>query len=616
MTPYQFTILIHSFLTDNRLSGSVPDWMLSSENKIDLSYNNFAYNESSGDLECLKQETNLFRSSSTDDVLKKASCLTKAVCPSKLSSWYVNCGGNIQSFEGKEYERDDDADVFDQAISGWAYSNTGNFLDNNKRDSFVKIPPGVPQKNHELYSTARISALSLTYNAFCLMNGSYDISLHFAEIVFTNDTFSSLGRRVFDIYIQGNLREKDFDISKQAGGIGKVIVKTYPVNVTISSLEIRLYWAGKGTTNIPSQGVYGPLISAISVNPNFQLPGAGLSRGTVAGILVGAICAVVVILGVLWRRRCLRQRDVKELELYGITCSFTLRQIKNATNNFDDTNKIGEGGFGSVYKGVLPDGTLIAVNQLSSKSKQGNREFLTDLGMITALQHPHLVKLHGCCIEGNQLLLAYEYMQNNSLARALFGPKECQLELDWATRYRICIDIARGLAFLHEESTLKIVHKDIKATNVLHDENLNAKISDFGLAKLDEQDTHISTRIAGTFGYMAPEYAMRGYLTDKADVYSYGIVLLEIMSGMANFCDRAKENQFVLHDTAVALKKSGNLLDLVDPKLGSAYDLQEMMTFINVALVCTASSLTDRSTMSSIVSMLEGRICPEEFVAE
>ncbi|KAM0063241.1 putative protein kinase RLK-Pelle-DLSV family [Helianthus debilis subsp. tardiflorus] len=309
-----------------------------------------------------------------------------------------------------------------------------------------------------------------------------------------------------------------------------------------------------------------------------------------------------------------------ELDLHGLelnTGSFTLRQIKIATNNFDVANKIGEGGFGSVYKGVLRNGTLIAVKQLSSRSKQGNREFLNELGMISALQHPHLVKLYGCCIEGNQLLLAYEYLENNSLARALFGPEELQLELDWSTRYKICMQIARGLAFLHEESRLRIVHRDIKATNVLLDKNLNAKISDFGLAKLNEEDsTHISTRIAGTYGYMAPEYAMRGYLTDKADVYSYGIVLLEIVSGTANIADRARENQFVLLDRALALKATGNLIDLVDPRLGSEYDISEVIVVINLALACTAISPTDRPTMSSVVCMLEGRTVPEAFIAE
>ncbi|GLT60887.1 hypothetical protein SLA2020_336290 [Shorea laevis] len=251
---------------------------------------------------------------------------------------------------------------------------------------------------------------------------------------------------------------------------------------------------------------------------------------------------------------------------------FTLRQIKAATNNFDPANKIGEGGFGPVYKGILSDGAVIAVKQLSSKSKQGNREFVNEIGMISALQHPNLVRLYGCCIEGNQLLLVYEYMENNSLARAIFGHEEHQLNLDWTTRKKICLGIARGLAYLHEESRLKIVHRDIKATNVLLDKDLNAKISDFGLAKLDEEEnTHISTRIAGTIGYMAPEYAMRGYLTDKADVYSFGVVALELVSGKSNTNYRPKEEFVYLLDWAYVLEEQGNLLELVDPKFGSSY---------------------------------------------
>ncbi|KAL5081441.1 hypothetical protein RYX36_009862 [Vicia faba] len=199
---------------------------------------------------------------------------------------------------------------------------------------------------------------------------------------------------------------------------------------------------------------------------------------------------------------------------------FTLGQIKAATNNFDVSNKIGEGRFGPVYKGCLPNGTLIAIKQLSSKSKQGNREFLNEIGMISALQHPYLVNLHGC-------------------------PEEHQIKLDWSTRQKICVGIARGLAYLHEESRLKVVHRDIKATNVLLDTNLDPKISDFGLAKLDEEDnTHISTRIPGTYGYMAHEYAMHGYLTDKVDVYSFGIVALAVVSGRNNTLHRAKEEAF------------------------------------------------------------------------
>ncbi|MFS7984233.1 putative protein kinase RLK-Pelle-DLSV family [Helianthus anomalus] len=298
--------------------------------------------------------------------------------------------------------------------------------------------------------------------------------------------------------------------------------------------------------------------------------------------------------------------ELRALELQ--TGYFSFRQIKTATHNFDPANKIGEGGFGPVYKGVLSDGSEIAVKQLSARSKQGNREFVTEIGMISALQHPHLVKLYGCCIEGKELLLVYEYLENNSLARALFGRQDQKLNLDWATRKKICVGIARGLTYLHEESRLKIVHRDIKATNVLLDKDLNAKISDFGLAKLDEEEnTHISTRIAGTIGYMAPEYAMRGYLTDKADVYSFGVVALEIVSGKSNTNYRPKEDFVYLLDWAYVLQEQGNLLELVDPSLGK-YSKEEAMRMLNLALLCTNPSPTLRPPMSSVVKMLEGKM--------
>ncbi|XWS12459.1 hypothetical protein CRYUN_Cryun37aG0090500 [Craigia yunnanensis] len=169
----------------------------------------------------------------------------------------------------------------------------------------------------------------------------------------------------------------------------------------------------------------------------------------------------------IWNYRIIQERlDLKGQDLQ--TGSFRLKQIIAATNNFDSVNKIGEGGFGPVYRGLLSDVTLIAVKQLSSKSTQGNREFLIEIGAISCLHHPNLVKLYGCCVEGNQLLLVYEYMENNCLSRALFGQENWQLKLDWSTRQRICIGIARGLAFLHEESRLKIVHRDIKGTNACH----------------------------------------------------------------------------------------------------------------------------------------------------
>ncbi|XP_048444588.1 probable leucine-rich repeat receptor-like serine/threonine-protein kinase At3g14840 [Pyrus x bretschneideri] len=262
-------------------------------------------------------------------------------------------------------------------------------------------------------------------------------------------------------------------------------------------------------------------------------------------------------------------------------------------------------------------GTVIAVKQLSSKSKQGNREFVNEIGMIFALQHPHLVKLHKCCIEGNQLLLVYEYLENNSFAHAFFRGRRKSFEVGLANKAQDLHWYSKRFAYLHEESRLKIVHGDIKATNVLLDKNINPKISDFGLAKLDEEDnTHISTRIVGTYGYMAPEYAMRGCLTDKADVYSFGILVLEILSGRNNTTYWKKEESFYLLDWARLLKKHRNLMDLVDPMLESDFNKEEMTVAINVALLRCNVTLTARSTMSSVVSMLEGRAVVQEFVSD
>ncbi|KAF3442364.1 hypothetical protein FNV43_RR16280 [Rhamnella rubrinervis] len=616
------------FLSGNLLSGPVPDWVKEGDN-IDLSYNNFTIGNAGASF-CQERSVNLF-ASSQGNISGTVPCLGSSQCHQKFYSLRINCGGRTITANGSSY--DDDTDPagpasFFQSRTHWATSNTGNFMDDDHpTDSyFTTNSTRLSMTNPELYMSARLSPISLTYYGFCMGNGNYTVNLHFAEIMFTDDkTYSSLGRRIFDVYIQGKLVLKDFNIADEAGGVGIAVTKKFTAVVTSNALEIRFYWAGKGTLAIPARGIYGPLISAITVDPDFVPPsspesGNSISVGAVVGIVIAGLLVILLVVGIVWWKCFLRlkstlEQDLKNLDLK--TGKFTLRQLKAATNNFDIANKIGEGGFGSVYKGVLLDGTIIAVKQLSSKSKQGNREFVNEIGMISALQHPHLVKLFGCCIEGDQLLLVYEYMENNSVARALFGPEESQLNLDWPTRRMICVGIARGLAFLHEESRLKIVHRDIKATNVLLDKNLNPKISDFGLAKLDEEDnTHISTRIAGTYGYMAPEYAMRGYLTDKADVYSFGVVVLEIVSGRSNTNYRPKEECFYLLDWALVLKEKGNLMELVDPRLGSDYNKEEVMLAINVGFLCTNVSATDRPTMSSVVSMLEGKVAVKELMSD
>ncbi|XP_044474275.1 probable LRR receptor-like serine/threonine-protein kinase At1g53430 [Mangifera indica] len=605
------------FLSNNSLTGAVPSWILSGDQKWDLSYNNFSEPFTAS---CAHSIVNVISSLPSNVSNSNSWCLMKDLpCPGKATyySLFINCGGGSFGSGGNTYEGDlstDGQSVFSSVGRQWAYSSTGVFTGNETLSYLASSPSGLNVSGEEYYKTARLSPQSLRYFGLCMRQGSYNVKLHFAEIMFTNDqTFSSLGKRIFDVSIQGEVVLSDFNIMEEAGAAGRGITKEFK-NVTVSgsTLEIHLYWTGKGTNALPQRGVYGPLISGLTVTPNFKVDTGGLSVGAIVGIvLASCVVLILVVLVILWRLGYLWAKDPEDKELRGLdlqTGIFTLRQIKSATNNFDPANKIGEGGFGPVYKGTLADGAVIAVKQLSSKSKQGNREFVTEIGMISALQHPNLVKLYGCCIEGKELLLIYEYLENNSLARALFGKPEQLLNLNWETRMKICIGIAKGLSYLHEESRLKIVHRDIKATNVLLDKDLNAKISDFGLAKLDEEEnTHISTRIAGTIGYMAPEYAMRGYLTDKADVYSFGVVALEIVSGKSNTNYRPKEEFVYLLDWALVLQEQGNLLELVDPSLGTKFSKKEAMTMLNIALLCTNPSPTLRPSMSSVVSMLEGK---------
>ncbi|OMO82763.1 hypothetical protein COLO4_22843 [Corchorus olitorius] len=621
------------FLSGNMLSGDVPDSILGQGASIDLSYNNFTWQgpEKPVCQENMNLNLNLFRSSSSGNLRGALSCKKDFTCPRYSNCLHVNCGGKDTRIKENQinllYEGDGDveggaAKYFIRDDAYWGFSSTGDFMDDNDFQN-TRYTVSRPLNVSELYRTARVAPISLTYFHYCLENGNYTITFNFAEIEFTNDeTYSSLGRRIFDIYVQEKLLWKDFNIESEARSAQKPLIEqVYNVSVTNNFLEIRFYWAGKGTTRIPQRSVYGPLVSAISVVSDFKQCGRNSETPYMVVGVVGSclLFFILGVLGILWWKGCLLGKCWRKEDIKGDMPSgtFTLKQIKVATDDFDSANKIGEGGFGPVYKGQLPDGTKIAVKQLSSKSRQGNREFLNEIGMISCLQHPNLVKLHGFCVEGDQLLLVYEYMENNSLARALFGPEHNRLELDWATRLKICIGIARGLAFLHEESRLKIVHRDIKATNVLLDSDLNPKISDFGLARLDEEEkTHITTRIAGTIGYMAPEYALWGHLTHKADVYSFGVVAMEIVTGKNTNNFMPSEKFVCLLDWACHLHQAGNLIALLNEGLRPEVKKEEVELMVKVALLCTNASASLRPTMSEVVSMLEGKMPVPDMIPE
>ncbi|KAK9068831.1 hypothetical protein SSX86_012947 [Deinandra increscens subsp. villosa] len=624
------------FLTSNMLSGDIPDSLLINGASIDLSYNNFTWQ--GPDRSSCKQNTNtninLFKSSSTGNPLQDILACNKDIkCPRYGCSLHVNSGGDDmtvkESNEDVVYEGDANvnggASLLYISNRKWGLSSTGDFMDDNIYQN-TRYASTSTSLSSSVYATARLTPISLVYFSHCLENGEYGVKLHFAELQFTNDTtYKSLGKRIFDIYIQGRLVKKNFNIEDESRGMGNPVVLPFNASVTDNILEIRFYWAGKGTTRFPQRGVYGPLVSAVSVDPYFKTCSAGGNNSNkkkiaYVGIAVGAFCFVLLVLAVIWWKRPLKHNKRKDKDFQGMefrTISFSSKQLKSATRNFNAVNKIGEGGFGPVYKGTLSDGTVVAVKQLSSESRQGNREFLNEVGVISCLQHPNLVKLHGCCIDGDQLMLVYEYLENNSLSNALFGLNNSKLLLDWPTRFKICVGIAKGLAFLHEESRLKIVHRDIKATNVLLDKDLNPKIADFGLARLNEDnETQISTRIAGTIGYMAPEYALWGFLSEKADVYSFGVLALEIVSGKNNTSYIPRDNFICLLDWACQMQRSENYEELFDEKLESEINKEEAEIMVKVALLCTNGSPSIRPIMSEVVSMLEGRTCIPEIDPE
>ncbi|XP_074576449.1 cold-responsive protein kinase 1-like [Curcuma longa] len=311
----------------------------------------------------------------------------------------------------------------------------------------------------------------------------------------------------------------------------------------------------------------------------------------------------------LFRKKSSSQRHPSFQELAGVedVKIYSYNELRQATQDFSLANKIGEGGFGYVFKGKLKDGLVVAIKVLSSESKQGVQEFLNELKTIANVVHENLVRIYGCCVEEDYRILVYNYVENNSLAQTLLGRGHSNIQFTWRTRYNICIGVARGLAFLHYEAKPPIVHRDIKASNILLDKNLIPKISDFGLARLmPENVTHVSTRVAGTIGYLAPEYALRGQLTRRADVYSFGVLLLEIVSGSSNVNTRLPyEDQFLLERTW-ALYERGELLQIVDTFLANNFDVEEADRFLKVGLLCTQDNPKLRPPMPAVVMMLLG----------
>ncbi|KAK8274106.1 hypothetical protein V6Z12_D10G051600 [Gossypium hirsutum] len=622
--------LTYLFLGNNSLSGTLPSQKSKILKSIDVSYNQLSGNLPSwidSSLQLNVVANNFTLNSSDIRLLPGLQCLQRGFPCNRNAPRYANfaikCGGLQMTADGIVFEAENNslgtATFNVTSTQKWAVSSVGLYEDRENpmyvQNTFAQVKstntPG-------LFLTSRTSPVSLRYYGLGLENGLYTVNLFFAETAYPDRitrSWKSLGRRVFDIYIQGGLQVKDFDISKEAGGAERAITRRFVTNVTDNHLEIHLLWAGKGTCCVPELGYYGPSISAISVVPDFKPTVSGLPPGTskkktalLVGIVVavGAVALVLIYLTIHFMRRKEYNDEEVLLAIGPRPNTFSYAELRAATDDFSPSNKLGEGGYGAVYKGTLSDETVVAVKQLSVASQQGKSQFIAEVATISAVQHRNLVKLRGCCIEGKRHLLVYEYLENKSLDQALFGRSD--LRLDWPTRYNICLATARGLAYLHEESRPRIVHRDVKASNILLDAELCPKISDFGLAKLyDDEKTHISTRVAGTIGYLAPEYAMRGHLTEKADIFAFGIVALEILSGRPNSDNSLEDDKIYLLEWSWALHENNQILDLVDPNLVE-FDENEALRVVRIALLCTQGSPSMRPPMSRVVAMLAGDI--------
>ncbi|KAF8037771.1 hypothetical protein BT93_B0576 [Corymbia citriodora subsp. variegata] len=337
-----------------------------------------------------------------------------------------------------------------------------------------------------------------------------------------------------------------------------------------------------------------------------------LSKKKGLATLIGLVSAAAIIslaVSVVLVKKTRKGSEVG-MELNGTTKDQELPHldiitIKTATDNYASMNKLGQGGFGPVYKGRLASGQEVAVKRLSKSSGQGSQEFKNEVMLIAKLQHRNLVRLLGCCISQDERMLVYEYLPNKSLDCFIFNEAK-RTTLDWHQRFKIILGIARGVLYLHQDSRLKIIHRDLKVSNVLLDAAMNPKISDFGMAKMfgEDQIQANTNRVVGTYGYMSPEYAMQGLYSIKSDVFSFGVILLEIVSGKRNvdfYNDSASPN-LIAH--VWNLWKEGKSSDIIDSLMAQPYNSHQVLRSIQIGLLCVQERAVDRPTMTDIVLML------------
>ncbi|KAK7283904.1 hypothetical protein RIF29_13653 [Crotalaria pallida] len=463
---------------------------------------------------------------------------------------------------------------------------------------------------------------------------SYLVRLHFCDIV-----SKGLNQLYFNVYVNGKMAIPNLDLSAITGALATPYYKDIVVNATLMTegLTVQVGPAsaegGNGNAIVNGIEVMKLSNSVNSLDGEFGVDGRkanGSNRGTVAAVGFAMMFGAFVGLGAMVIKWHKRPQDWQKrnsfsswlLPLHASDTSFTgsksnmynssmglgryfpFSELQEATKNFDSKAIIGVGGFGNVYLGVIDEGTQVAVKRGNPQSEQGITEFQTEIQMLSKLRHRHLVSLIGYCDENDEMILVYEYMPNGHLRDHLYGKN--MPPLSWKQRLEVCIGAARGLHYLHTGTAQGIIHRDVKTTNILLDENFTAKVSDFGLSKdAPMGQGHVSTAVKGSFGYLDPEYFRRQQLTEKSDVYSFGVVLLEALCARPAINPQLPREQVNLADWAMQWKRKGLLDKIIDPLLVGNINPESMKKFAEAAEKCLADYGVDRPSMGDVLWNLE-----------
>ncbi|XP_010242732.1 PREDICTED: receptor-like protein kinase ANXUR1 [Nelumbo nucifera] len=520
----------------------------------------------------------------------------------------------------------------------------------------------------DVYSTSRSMGPEPEVNANANLTWVFQVDPNFMYVVrfhFCDLQMTKVNQRVFDIYLNNRTAQAQADVVLWAGSGGVPVYKDYAIYVTdapgddqlwvamhptvsarpefydalLNGLEIFKLNDSRGNLAGPNPVPSPMLVKAQAETPRAFAPSKSSLHARMIGGAAAAVGLLAAVCIVAYRRK---KRGLGEdacrsgwLPLYGgssrtsgskstisgkstasshlsteavsLCRHFSLAEIKKGTNNFDESEVIGVGGFGKVYKGVIDGNTMVAIKRANPSSDQGVHEFETEIEMLSKLRHRHLVSLIGYCEEENEMILVYDYMAFGTLREHLY--KTNKDPLSWKKRLEICIGAARGLHYLHTGAKYTIIHRDVKTTNILLNEKWVAKVSDFGLSKtgpnLNHNQSHVSTVVKGSFGYLDPEYFRRQQLTEKSDVYSFGVVLFEVLCARPALNPSLPKEQVSLADWALHCQARGTLEDIIDPELKGKITPECLKKFAETAEKCLSDHGVDRPSMGDVLWNLE-----------